>query len=135
MAVQARDFMLLLAFGLMDCKEKHAEADGPKASSEVDVELSGKALEAAHVQIGAVAKTPRRTTVTVAGAVDFVPSHVARIGPSVAGRVGQVLVVPGQQVTKGAAVVALESVDVGRARADLLEAQSKVERANAEVAR
>jgi cobalt-zinc-cadmium efflux system membrane fusion protein len=131
--------MLLLALpsigALAGCKEKAAGADGPKAASEVDVELSAKALEAAHVQIGAVARTPRRTTVTVAGAIDFVPSRVARIGPSVAGRVGQVLVAPGQQVTKGAAVVALESVDVGRARADFLEAQSKLERANAEVAR
>jgi cobalt-zinc-cadmium efflux system membrane fusion protein len=125
--------LLLLPSG---CKEKAAGADGAKGtSSEVDVELSGKALEAAHVQVGSVLKAPRRTSVTVAGTVDFVPSRVARIGPSIGGRVGQVMVAPGQQITKGTAVVMLDSVDIGRARADAMEAQSKLERANAEVAR
>lgn len=87
------------------------------------------------MHVGDVMRTPRRATVTVAGAIDFVPNRVARIGPSVAGRVSQVLVAPGQQLEKGMSVVMLESVDIGRARADFLEAESKLDRANAEVAR
>ena len=120
---------------LPSCKEKQATADGKPVEDKVDVSLTPKQLEAAHVATGAVLKVPRRTRVTAAGTIDSVPSRVARVGPAVPGRVGRVLVAPGQTVDKGAVVVTLESVDVGRARTDYLAAKSKLELANAEVAR
>lgn len=128
--------LALLVAILPGCKEKQAGADGDKpVDDKVDVQLSPKALEAAHVTTGPVLRAPKRTRVTAAGTIDFVPSRVARIGPNVPGRVGRVLVAPGQTVEKGATVVTLESVDVGRARTDYISAKSRLELANAEVAR
>lgn len=118
------------------CKEKAAGADGTTSKEDkVDVELGEKALLAAHVTTGPVRKSPKRTSVTAAGTIDFVPSRVARIGPSIAGRVAQITVVPGQVVSKGTMVVLLDSVDVGRARSDYLTAKAKLDAANVEVAR
>jgi len=60
---------------------------------------------------------------------------VARIGPQISGRVASVPVAPGQTVARGAVVVTLDSVDIGRARADFLQAKSQVALAQSEVAR
>jgi cobalt-zinc-cadmium efflux system membrane fusion protein len=119
----------------LSCKPKVEPAVGAKNEPGVDVTLDEKALEAAHVTTTKVASAKRRSQVVVAGIVDFVPSRVARIGPSIAGRVAQIPVAPGQEVGKGAVVAVLESVDVGRARADLASARSRLELAEAEVAR
>jgi cobalt-zinc-cadmium efflux system membrane fusion protein len=78
---------------------------------------------------------PRRSSLSVAGLVDFMPSRVARIGPQIAGRVMSVPVVAGQAVGRGSVVVTLDSVDIGRARADFLEAKSHQSLAESEVAR
>ena len=71
------------------------------------------------------ASIARRASVSAAGKVDFVPSRVARVGPPIAGRVGTIPVVVGQKVGRGAVLVTLESVEVGRARADYLAAKTR----------
>jgi cobalt-zinc-cadmium efflux system membrane fusion protein len=122
---------------LAGCKEAdgESEAPGPKKDPEVDVSLSPRALEAAKLSVGKAERAPRRSSLTVAGSIDFVPSRVARIGPQISGRVASVPVAPGQAVGRGAVVVTLDSVDIGRARADLLEAKAQLQLAEAEVAR
>jgi cobalt-zinc-cadmium efflux system membrane fusion protein len=127
--------LALALSGVDACKPKVEPTVGPKAAEGVDVSLDDKALEAAHVTTAKVASARRRSQVTVTGIVDFVPSRVARIGPSIPGRVSQIVVAPGQDVGKGAVVAILESVDVGRARADLMSARSRLDMAEAEVAR
>jgi membrane fusion protein, heavy metal efflux system len=69
------------------------------------------------------------------GSLDFVPTRVARIGPSVGGRVASILVTVGQKVKAGASVITLDSVDAGRARADLLSSRSRLAQAELEVER
>jgi membrane fusion protein, heavy metal efflux system len=120
------------------CKPEENEASAPpttKKEAGVDVTLSPKALESAKLATGKPERVPRRPSLTVAGSVDFVPSRVARIGPQISGRVASVPVAPGQAVGRGATVVTLDSVDIGRARADLLEAKAQLQLAEAEVAR
>jgi len=126
-----------LLFSSLACKEAEGEAEtpAPKKDPEVDVSLSPKALEFAKLATGKPVRGPRRPSLTVAGSVDFVPSRVARIGPQIAGRVASVPVAPGQAIGRGATVVTLDSVDIGRARADFLEAKAQLQLAEAEVAR
>lgn len=119
------------------CKESESESEAPavKKEPDVDVSLSPRGLEAAKLTTGKAERVARRSSLTVAGSVDFVPSRVARIGPQISGRVASVPVAPGQSVGRGAVVVTLDSVDIGRARADLLEAKAQLHLAEAEVAR
>jgi membrane fusion protein, heavy metal efflux system len=129
--------LILCAVLLGACKqaEGESEATGPKKDPEVDVSLSPRGLAAAKLATGKAERVPRRSSLTVAGSVDFVPSRVARIGPQISGRVASVPVAPGQNVGRGAVVVTLDSVDIGRARADFLEAKAQQQLAEAEVAR
>jgi cobalt-zinc-cadmium efflux system membrane fusion protein len=116
------------------CKSKPIEAPA-KDKKVADVELSEKALEAAKLGVDRSKSQARRTSVTCAGTIDFEPARVARVGPNIAGRVGHIAVTPGQKVTRGQALVTIESVEVGRARADFLQAKSKLQQAEAELAR
>lgn len=128
--------LLLLLPGLPACKRTQAEPPKKEEKADgVDVVLSPKALEAAKLAIAKPSKRPRRSAVVAAGTIDFAPSRVARVGPSVGGRVGTIAVVPGQKVGKGAPLVVIESVDVGRARADYDMARSRLDRAAAELDR
>lgn len=128
----------LTFLALVACKPAETDAEeapAAKKEADVDVSLSPKALESAKLATGKPQKVPRRSSLTVAGSVDFVPSRVARIGPQISGRVASVPVAPGQAVGRGTTVVTLDSVDIGRARADLLEAKAQMQLAEAEVAR
>ena len=128
--------LALLALASAACKEKPpAEATKEAKEEGVDVKLGDKALAAAHLVVGKARSVPRRATVVASGRVDFVPSRVARVGPPIAGRVGTVPVVPGQKVGKGAVLVTLESVEVGRSRADFLSAKTRLTQAKAELDR
>jgi len=125
--------LALIALGA--CKGKPPEPQKEPKEEGVDVKLAPKALEAAHLTTAKPRSIPRRASVSVAGKVDFVPSRVARVGPPIAGRVGSIPVVVGQKVGRGAVLVTLESVEVGRARADYLAAKTRVEQTKAEVDR
>ncbi|MFO0678517.1 MAG: efflux RND transporter periplasmic adaptor subunit [Polyangiaceae bacterium] len=127
--------LLALATTGSGCKEKPSDPAKDTKEDGVDVVLGPKALEAAHLTTGKPKASPRRASVLAAGKVDFVPSRVARIGPPIPGRVGTIPVVPGQRVGKGAVLVTLESVEVGRARADYLGAKTRVDQARSEVDR
>ena len=134
--------ILILATGLAlvasACKPKAAASEAPKKAEKepgIDVALSPAALEAAGLTVAKSTTEPRRSSVTLVGVVDFSPSRVAKIGPNISGRVGSVLVSPGQKIKKGAVVATLEGVEVGRARADWSSAKSRLDMADLEVAR
>jgi cobalt-zinc-cadmium efflux system membrane fusion protein len=116
-------------------KSEEPEAPEQKREEGIDLTLSPKSLEAARIKTASPRKVPRRSSLAVSGSIDFAPSRVARIGPQIAGRVASIKVAPGQAVAKGATVATLDSVDIGRARADLLEAKSREVLAESEVAR
>jgi membrane fusion protein, heavy metal efflux system len=135
--VKIRFVIALACAFLFGCPKSATETvPTPKAkSADVDLELSGPALEAAHLGIGNPKVSERRTSVRAIGALDFVPTRVARIGPSVGGRVAAINVTVGQKVRAGAALMTLDSVDAGRARADLLSSRSKLAQAELELER
>jgi len=124
---------VLGALALAACDKPEAPKEKPK--HQADVELSDKALAAAALQTAPARAVPRRSTVTAAGTIDFVPSRVARIGTSLGGRVASVPVVAGQKIRRGATVVTVESGDLGRAHADELAARAHLQQTEAELAR
>ncbi len=120
------------------CKAKEAPSERPKKAERergIDVVLSPAALAAAGLTVTRSVSERRGSSVTVAGMVDFSPSHVARVGPSLSGRVGQVLVSPGQEIRKGHVVATVDGVAVGRARGDWSSARSRLDMALTESAR
>ena len=126
---------ILIATLAVACKGKAPEPQKEPKEDGVDVKLAPKALEAAHLSTANPRSVARRASVSAAGKVDFVPSRVARVGPPIAGRVGTIPVVVGQKVGRGAVLITLESVEVGRARGDFLAAKTRVEQTKAEVER
>lgn len=129
-------FGAFAALAVGACKQSvESEPPSEKKDPAVDVSLSPRALAGAKLATGKVQRVARRSSLTVAGSVDFVPNRVARIGPQISGRVASVPVSPGQAVGRGAVVVTLDSVDIGRARADFLQAKSQLLLAESEVAR
>ncbi len=120
---------------VVGCKGKAPEPQKEPKEEGVDVKLAPKALEAAHLTTAQPRSIARRASVSAAGKVDFVPSRVARVGPPIAGRVGTIPVVVGQKVGRGAVLVTLESVEVGRARGDYLAAKTRVDQTKAELER
>jgi cobalt-zinc-cadmium efflux system membrane fusion protein len=145
---QAVVFALLCATSLAACHPKTdsgsgagtnlgsgADAGVGASDDGVDVKLGPKALEAAQLKTTKARTVAKRTSVVAAGKVDFVPSRVARVGPPIAGRVSAIPVVPGQRVGRGAMLVTVDSVEVGRARGDFSAAKTRAAQAKSEVDR
>ena len=126
--------IVLAALAACHPKGSDPQKDPPKEDG-VDVRLAPKALEAAHLATAKPRTIVRRTSVTAAGKVDFVPSRVARVGPPIAGRVATIPVVPGQKVGRGAVLVTVDSMEVGRARADFSSAKTRSDKAKSELER
>lgn len=121
---------------LVACHPKNADPQKEPAKEDgVDVHLAPKALAAAQLATSKPRAIVPRTSVSVAGKVDFVPSRVARVGPPIAGRVATLPVVPGQKVGRGAVLATVDSLEVGRARADFSAARTRNEKAKAELER
>lgn len=107
--------------------------DTPKA--EADVVLTAAMLDAGGVVVGTPTRVARRTSVAVTGMLEFEPNRVARVGPLIQGRIVSVRVDPGQHVTPGTVLATVESVEIGKARADYLASQVKMGQADRERAR
>lgn len=123
-----------LALGAAQCKKHEPTAD-PQPKAEADVVLSEAAQKSAGIQVAPVKGSPRKSSVLAAGIVEFSPSRVARVGPVVDGRIVTLKVDPGQRVKAGEMLAAMQSVQVGHARADYLAAQVRRQQADRERAR
>jgi cobalt-zinc-cadmium efflux system membrane fusion protein len=117
------------------CRTKAADPRKEPHDDGSFVTLGAKAVAAAQLELGRPRSVIRRVSVSCSGKIDFVPSRVARIGPPVAGRVSQIPVALGQKVGRGAVLVTLESVEVGRARAEYSAAKTRVDQSKAEIER
>lgn len=116
-----------LVSGTATCRKKEAPAAETKTKAEADIVLGAGILDAAAIRTGKPRSVAFRTHVTVTGMLEFVPNRVAKVGPIIEGRIVQIRVDPGQRVTPGAILATVDSVEVGRARADYLTSQVKVE--------
>ncbi len=113
------------------------EDEGERSAGPERLRVNTEALATLKLSYAKAEHRPLAEEVEVPATLEPVPDRRATVGPRVAGRVVQVDVNIGDQVKRGAPLVVLESVDVGRARADAIAAQArlKVARRAAERAR
>jgi cobalt-zinc-cadmium efflux system membrane fusion protein len=119
------------------CKDAPATAEKPKPSAEpgVDVELSPEAMKAAKLVVAPARLAPRGGALTVVGSLELSPKHVAKVGTMVEGRVTSVRAQMGDKVKAGEVLATIESSAAGRARAEHMQAEAKLQQAEKELAR
>jgi membrane fusion protein, heavy metal efflux system len=137
-ALRRAFFFYAMCASIASCKPAAVEPTRDSASKKeigVDVELSAGAFDAARLATSVVSMLPRATTVVAIGSLDFAQSKVARIGPLLEGRMVSLNVKTGDHVRAGAVLATMESLDIGRTRADYLGALARRERADIELSR
>ena len=103
--------------------------------TEATVELSPQLLS--RISFEKVAMTPYGEVIRLPGRVTLDEHRVARIGPSISGRVVEVRAFTGRQVNKGDVLAVLNSTELSHAQADYLKAETQIglQRLTAERAR
>jgi membrane fusion protein, heavy metal efflux system len=127
-ALPAIAFVLLAAA----CKREPREETRPPPG---EAWLSPQQLQAAQVSVAAVEEQAVASQLTAPGRIAFDDSHVAHVFSPVTGRVAHIEARLGEHVRKGAALVTLESPDVGIAAADLGKAEADLQAAEREMRR
>jgi cobalt-zinc-cadmium efflux system membrane fusion protein len=112
----------LLALG-RGCGHSHAKAPADQAPHD-EAWVSPEQMKRGDVRITTVTQADMPQAIAAAGRVAFNDLHVTHVFSPVTGRVTRVLAQPGQQLKKGAPLLALVSPDVGTAFSDLVKAQS-----------
>lgn len=108
-----------------EAEEERGERGEERTETSDRVSLSAEALESLHLSYARAEQREISPSLQVPAEIVAVPDRRATIGPRVAGRVVEVRVNVGDQVERGAVLVALESDEVGRAWADLIAARSR----------
>lgn len=106
-------------------------AEGAAASAEEHedevVELSAEALAGTRISTAAVEARALAPQIETTGAVGFNEDRLAHVGPRVAGRLASVKATLGQKVGRGEVLAVVDSVELGQAQADYLQAKSREE--------
>lgn len=122
-----------VALALASCKgggaEPPAEEKHPTKTPGVDVELRPEALAAAKLTVAEAKKGTPGGGLTAVGALELSPRKVAKVGALVEGRIAKIAVEPGDAVTAGGLLAAMDSPGAGRARADYLSALARMKAA------
>ncbi|MGB8489482.1 MAG: efflux RND transporter periplasmic adaptor subunit [Bacteroidales bacterium] len=127
-------FILLLA-GLSSCG-KNTKNAGALASNEVIpdsiVEMRNDQIKLAGIETGTVEMRMINNSLKVNGAVSVGPQNLASVCAPMGGFVKSVSLLPGNQVNKGQTLAIIENREFVDIQQEYLEAQSKLEYAEAE---
>jgi len=127
---------LLLPFLASFACSPTPEASGPgaqttaRAGQEHDqriVELTPEAAARARIETARVELRGLAAELETTGRVDFDGNRVAHVSPRIEGRVHSVRARLGQRVAKGEPMAVLDSIELGRAKADLLQARARLD--------
>ena len=133
---QARLIPLLLALVASFACSPGAEKDHPETEAndhageeheERIVELTPEAADRARIETAPVELRSLGTELETTGRVDFDGTRIAHVSPRIEGRVHTVRALLGQRVTKGETMAILDSIELGRAKADLLQARARLD--------
>ncbi len=91
------------------------------------VELSETAAAQIDIRLGPVESRALAAETSTTGQVGFDPTRVAHVSPRISGRVHRVDVQLGQNVVAGQRLVEIDSIELGQAKADFLQAKAKEE--------
>lgn len=139
---------LLVAIGLLGCRRQAEKPQDPHrgaervtgdarpAESPPDVlRIDPGMLHDLRITVGKVESRPGGDIVNLLGEVSVNEEAYAEVGSVVASRAVRILASPGDSVRRGQPLVELQSLELGRARADYLSARARAELARASVAR
>ena len=139
---------LLVAIGLAACRREtgtpgeqtRPEPAGGAAAREVEpspnvLKIDPGMLRDLQITVVQAESRPGGDGVSLLGEVNVNEEKYAEVGSVVASRVVRALAAPGDSVRRGQPLVELQSLDLGRARADFLSARARAELARASVAR
>jgi cobalt-zinc-cadmium efflux system membrane fusion protein len=91
------------------------------------IELPPEAYASAGIQTARVEVRPFAAEIETTGQVGFNEDRIAHVSPRVAGRITSVRATLGQKVAAGQALAVIDSVELGKARADYLQAKAREE--------
>ena len=114
------------------CKREQPEETRPPPG---EAWLTPQQLQATQVSIAPVEERTVATQLGAPGRIAFDDSRVAHVFSPVSGRVVRIDAQPGDRVRKGAALVTLESPDVGLAASDVRKAEADLQAAERELRR
>lgn len=103
--------------------EPHKEEAGHK-EAEGEVELSPEAIQAAGIEFAKVEKRPLEGNLLLPGTITANQDRLAHVTPRIRGRVEKIGGFAGQDVKRGDQLAALDSVDLGIARAAFMKARA-----------
>lgn len=105
----------------------HSAVGNTEPSSEHSLRIKPEMLRDIRVTTAPVEERAGGEGVQLLGELKVNESRYAEVGTPIACRVVSVLAAPGQVVKKGQPLAVLQSVDIGRARAESITAQTKLE--------
>lgn len=115
-------------------KDEHAE--GEKGHSEgQELTLTGDEAARAGIKTEAVQPQKLATTISVTASIQADQDRIARVAPRTEARITSAPVKLGDRVRAGQVLASLDSVDVGEAYANLVQAQSELRIAEADFQR
>lgn len=127
-------WMLILGLAVGACAkdpaEPHAEErgedeeGGEEPHDEGIVELTPEMAERIEIRTAQVSMRKLATELQTTGRIDFEQDRLAHVSPRIPGRVERVLADLGADVRKGQELVVIDSVELGRAKADYLLAKA-----------
>jgi len=103
-----------------------AEPAGQERGERI-VELTAEAAERARIETMPVELRSMAAELETTGRVDFDGNRVAHVSPRIQGRVHAVHARLGQRVAKGETMAVLDSIELGRSKADFLQARARHE--------
>lgn len=86
-----------------------------------------EAVKKAGVDVEPVEQRPMTETISAVGEITYDQTKLARVASRVPGTVARVLVGVGDRVNEGDVLALVDAAEVGRAKADLLDALSKID--------
>jgi cobalt-zinc-cadmium efflux system membrane fusion protein len=91
------------------------------------VELTPEAAERIRIRVAPVEERALSGTLDTTGRVDFDQDRLAHVSPRVPGRVHRVRAKLGDRVRAGQALAIIDSIELGRAKSDLLRARAQLD--------
>lgn len=113
----------------------HAENEGGHDEREEGLTLTSEEAQRAGIKVEAVKPQPLSDTVTVTATIRPDQDRLARIAPRIEGRITSVTAKLGDSMRAGQTMATLDSVAIGETQAALLQAQTELRVAKADLER
>ena len=99
----------------------------PQPAGPATIALSPAAVTSAGITVAAAELRALLTEIETTGSVDFDQKQFAHVSPRVGGRVESVLVEPGDTVRAGQTLARIDSIELGKAIGEYLQARARAE--------